>query len=167
MKRLRLAIFACVVCLCSARSGLAQDVYGNTTIDIDPDTGTRMLVSPSVSSYTGVQIQELVIAGANSCPTGIATYTNFPNLVSTFTVGATASWEGVPFSGVLNSFYDQHAFYFNFDVLGLTSTSSCTATATQTYSCNGHTIGTFNLTNTYNHGSLSGVPVTNITTTKQ
>jgi hypothetical protein len=128
---------------------------------------TRMLVSPSVSDYTGVQIRELVTAGPNSCPANVVSYTNFPNLVSTFTVGATANWEGVPFPSVLNSFYDQHTIYLNFDVLGLTSVSSCTATATQIYTCNGQTIGTFTLTNTYDHGSLSGQSVTNITTTKQ
>ncbi len=41
------------------------------------------------------------------------------------------------------------------------------ATATQVYTCNGQTIGTFTLTNTYIHGTLSGQAVTNVTTSKQ
>jgi hypothetical protein len=51
--------------------------------------------------------------------------------------------------------------------LGLTSVQSCVAQATQTYSCNGSTVGTFTLTNTYVKGTLNGQAVTNVSTTKQ
>jgi hypothetical protein len=72
----------------------------------------------------------------------------------------------VQFPSVQNAFYDKHVFYSDTDILGLTSASSCSAKATQVYMCDGKNIGTFALTNTYSHGTISGQSVTNITTTK-
>ncbi len=67
----------------------------------------------------------------------------------------------------MNSFYDSHRLLSNTDLLGLTNVSTCAAIATQIYSCNGQAIGSFTLTNTYVHGTLSGQAVTNVVATKQ
>ena len=109
----------------------------------------------------------MVTPKTNSCPSNIRSYTDLPAVYSLFTVGQPAFWEGVQFGSFDNTFYDEHVIYLNFDVLGSTNVSSCQATATQVYTCDGKQIGTFTITNTYTHGSLSGTPVTNISTTKQ
>lgn len=128
---------------------------------------TRMLVSPVPINYNGVKIYEMVTPKSNGCPANIRSATDIPAVYSLFTVGSPAYWEGVQFGSYQNSFYDQHVIYIDYDVLGATSGASCSATATQVYTCDGNNIGTFTITNTYTHGTISGQPVTNITTTKQ
>jgi hypothetical protein len=61
----------------------------------------------------------------------------------------------------------EQAISYAANILGSTSVNSCVAKATQTYLCNGRTVGTFTLTNTYTKGILNGQAVTNVTTTKQ
>ena len=78
-----------------------------------------------------------------------------------------ANWEGKLYPSVQNSFYDIHVSLSNYDILGFTNVYSCSATAVQIYTCNGKTIGTFHLTNTYSHGILAGQYVTNVGVTKQ
>ncbi|MBB5316853.1 Ig-like domain-containing protein [Tunturibacter empetritectus] len=126
----------------------------------------RMLVSPSISNYAGTIITEIVTTTGNSCPSNITDYTNFPTVFSQFTVGSPTTWEMVSFPVVTNSYYDSHRILSDTDILGLTNVSTCTATATQVYSCSGQQIGTFLLENTYTHGALSGQSVTNVLTTK-
>lgn len=128
---------------------------------------TRMLVSPLTANYAGQQITEQIIPQSNSCPANITSYTNYPNVFTSFTVGATGSFEGIPYPSVLNSYYDEHVNDVNFDVLGATSVSSCVSVATQIYRCGGQQIGTFTLSKTFTHGMLSGTPVTNVSVTKQ
>jgi len=123
----------------------------------------RVLVSPSTSVYSGAQIQEVVTPVSNTCPESIASSTSIEGGTSTFTVGASAFWEGVTYGSVVNSFYDQHIRYSYLDLLGTTSASSCTATGTQVYSCNGSAIKALTITKTYSHGMVSGQSVTNVT----
>jgi hypothetical protein len=131
----------------------------------------RMKAGPAGTDYTNAVLLETVTPTSNSCPSGIQQYTNFPTITlddgSSFVIGSTASWEGSNFPSVLNDFYDSHRNLVNINVLGLTSVQSCVAKATQTYSCNGSTVGTFTLTYTYTKGTVNGLAVTNVSATKQ
>jgi hypothetical protein len=131
----------------------------------------RMKAGPTGTDYTGAVLLETVTPTTNSCPSNIQQYTSFPTVTlatsKPFTVGSSAVWEGNNFPSILNDFYDSHRLLVNINVLGLTSVQSCVAQATQTYSCNGSTVGTFTLTNTYVKGTLNGQAVTNVSTTKQ
>ena len=130
-----------------------------------------MTVSGSANDYTGVILAENVTPLTNSCPANIQAYTSFPTIgpgaKSYFVVGNAARWEGQTFPSVANSVYDSHKIIVNTDVLGLTTVNSCQAVATQIYTCGGHAIGTFTLTNSYSHGTFAGQPVTNVNVTKQ
>jgi hypothetical protein len=132
---------------------------------------TLMTVTGSASYYTGTILTETVTPVSNSCPSSIQAYTSFPTITaaqnSYFMVGRSAQWEGQAYESKANSFYDSHKLLGSGDVLGIGNVNSCQATATQTYTCKGQTVGTFTLTNSYSHGTLSGHPVTNVTTTKQ
>ena len=131
----------------------------------------RMKVGPAGTDYTGASLLETVTPTSNSCPSNIQTYTSFPTITTAnsgpFIVGSSAVWEGSNFLSMLNDFYDSQRNVVSINVLGLTNVQSCVAKATQTYSCNGSTIGTFALTNTYTAGTLNGQAVTNVNTTKQ
>jgi hypothetical protein len=131
----------------------------------------RMKVGPAGTDYTRASLLETVTPTSNSCPSNIQTYTSFPTITTAnsapFVVGFSAVWEGGNFPSMLNDFYDSHRNLVNINVLGLTNVQSCVAKATQTYSCNGSTIGTFTLTNTYTAGTINGQAVTNVSTTKQ
>jgi len=131
----------------------------------------RMKAGPPGTDYTNAVLLETVTPTSNSCPSNIQQYTNFPTITlddgSSFVIGSTASWEGSNFPSVLNDFYDSHRNLVNINVLGLTSVQSCVAKATQTYSCNGSTVGTFTLTYTYTKGTVNGQAVTNVSATKQ
>jgi hypothetical protein len=54
VKCLRVAIFACFVCLCFGRVGSAQNLVGSTTVDIDPDSGT-VTATCETDADSGVQ----------------------------------------------------------------------------------------------------------------
>jgi len=132
----------------------------------------RMKVTPpSGTDSNGAVLVETVTPTSNSCPSSIRSYTDFPTITqannSKFTVGSSASWEGNNYASITNDFYDSHKLLVNIDVLGGTGVNQCSAHATQTYLCNGSTIGTFTLTNKYSHGTLNGKSVTNVSTTKQ
>ena len=138
-------------------------------------TGIGILTQETVSPATknGVQLQESIqpIVGSNTCPASIKQYTDFPTIAlgtSPFYVGASvADWEGKPYASVANAFYDSHRTLVNFDILGGTGVSQCSAQAGQIYYCQGKPIGTFVLKNTYTHGVLNGVGVTYVYTTEQ
>jgi hypothetical protein len=132
---------------------------------------STMQVGPTGNSYIGAVLYETVTPTTNSCPANIQQYTSFPTITladdSDFTPGSSAFWEGTNFPSITNDFYDMHVNLVSANVLGLTSVSSCVAQAVQTYTCGGHTVGTFTLTNTYTKGTLNGQAVTNVTTTKR
>jgi hypothetical protein len=131
----------------------------------------EMEVGPAGPDYSRTVLRETVTPTSNSCPSNIQEYTSFPTITiannSTFLVGSSAHWEGEDYPSQPNEFYDSHRLLGPINVLGQTSVQSCVATATQTYSCNGNTIGTFTLTNTYTRGTLpNGKAVTNVTVGK-
>jgi hypothetical protein len=130
---------------------------------------TSMKVGPVGTNFASVVLYEIVTPTGNSCPANIKTATDFPTITfsAPFVVGANAVWEGLPYASVQNAFYDQHITKSATNILGLTNVTSCQSTATQTYTCNGNTIGTFSLTNTYTSSFISAQPVTFVSVSKQ
>jgi hypothetical protein len=132
---------------------------------------TSMTVGPSNGNFSSIQITENVTPTGNSCPTSIQQYTNFPTITDsssgTFSLGATAVWEGNSYTSVTNSFYDAHIFKSTTNIIGLSNVTSCRSTATQVYKCNGQPLGEFFLTGQFASGTINGQPVTNVTVTKQ
>ena len=125
-----------------------------------------MRVGPVTTNFALTTLQETVTPGANYCPASVQSATAFPFFQSPFTVGNTAKWEGANYPAIVNDFYDSHIFKSAANVLaGIGGT--CNSYATQTYTCNGNVVGTFNLTATFTAGFISSTPVTYVTVTKQ
>jgi hypothetical protein len=130
---------------------------------------SRMKVGPVGTDFTSVVLSETVTPTGDSCPSNIQSYTDFPTITygHNFIVGLSAAWEGNSYPSVYNAFYDQHVDKISVNILGYTNVTSCQATATQVYTCNGQPVGTFTLTNTYTSGFIGGQPVTFVSVSKQ
>jgi hypothetical protein len=120
-------------------------------------------VGPNTQIYNGVQVTESVTASTSSCPAG------WPNVCtgsSTFTVGdglarVTVDGQNLP-APPNNSFYDEHSVTSASSLANAFNITSCTATCSQTYSCNGQSIGTHVITYKFTKGTISGTSVTNV-----
>jgi hypothetical protein len=122
-----------------------------------------MNVNGSGSNYNGIQISEVVSTTSNSCGSAAPSICGYPG--TPFTVGTSATaFNGAPLAAAQNTFWDQHIEYFTYSALS--AGKSCSAVCSQTYSCNGNSIGTFTIDYGLAAGTLGSTPVTNVTVTK-
>jgi hypothetical protein len=134
-----------------------------------------MEVGPTTTDWDGAQITEAVTTTSNSCP---ATWGNLCSGSSTFTVGEGGQAEvlvngvetevGPVFTAQQNIFYDQHTIVSNASLLPTSSgKTSCTAVCTQTYSCNGTSVGSHTITYSFIEALISGTHVTSTEVSEQ
>ena len=132
-------------------------------------TGLGIMATMQVGpgNTNGAAVTENVSNSQTACPAGVA-FGCSGN--ATFTVGPSpgGTYFGTQVSGAGNNqFQDEHAVGSSIDRLGNTGVNSCTETCSQTYSACNKQIGSFTITRTYTHSSISGTPVTLVTITKQ
>jgi hypothetical protein len=127
----------------------------------------QMVVSdPNGTNWNGALITESLTAGSDNCPS------IFPAACSsnpaTFVVGSGGGTTmGVPIPATTNAFWDEHAKGNGKDLLTVAGISTCQSVCLQGYSCRGTPINNqFTITNTFTKGTIGGVSVTNVTTTK-
>jgi hypothetical protein len=135
-------------------------------------TGIGIMTTMQVGSgMNGASVYES-LSGTNYCPSGFSSACN--GMGTPFIVGPGSSYNasgysfGAPYSGSGNNqFLDEHYFVDTVDDLaGQISTYSCTQVCTQTYSACNKPIGTFTVTYTFQHSSISGTAVTSVGVTK-
>jgi hypothetical protein len=130
-------------------------------------TGIGIVANMSVSpGANGAELQELVNASENDCPTNFATCSGSSN---PFIVGAGGEEEEIQWTGPAQSniFYDIHAFTSPISVLDAAGITSCTMTCIQAYTCSGTQVGrTFTIYRTLTKGTIDGQNVTNVDVTK-
>ena len=132
---------------------------------------TAMQVNPATKSdgtnWNGTQITEDVnVNNIDTCPASVQACHGR----DTFTVGTGGGTTfGQPFSAQDNIFWDEHVRAASTSLLNApgVTTTSCTMVCSQTYQCNGHTIGSFTIVYGLSTGTIDGTPVTNVSVTKQ
>jgi len=152
-----------------------------TPISITSDPNLRtgygamasMWVNPTTTDWSSAIITETIAPGPNSCPNPGSLQPAFQTITlansATFPVGQGSLTLDYPlsqvsFPAIPGAFYDEHSTRSTTQGLG---TGSCSASATQTYTCGGNTLGTFTITKTFTAGTANGGPATIVTVTKQ
>ncbi len=141
--------------------------YQNNFPNYKTRFGIMATIQVGPGNMNGAAVTESVSNGAtNRCPTGVAAACSGN---STFTVGPTSGGtyygNSIPGAGS-NQFQDEHIVRNTGDVLaGYSANYSCTQTCSQIYSACSQPVGSFTITRTYTHSSISGTPVTQITVT--
>jgi hypothetical protein len=167
-----------VVQTCPTSTSVAKlDAYGVATLFPNIKTGigaiSTMQVAPSTPNNT--PIFESLVPVSNTCPTS---WGNLCQGVSTpFSVGQGGQrsvfingqrlYFGPAYVGQANTFYDQHSIANSTSLLDSSGIQTCTATCSQTYSCNGLPVGTHTLTYTFIKALINGTHVTDTDVSKQ
>jgi hypothetical protein len=167
-----------VVQTCPTSTSVAKlDAYSVAVLFPSIKTGigaiSTMQVAPSTPNNT--PIFESLVPGSSTCPTS---WGNLCQGVSTpFSVGQGGQgsvfingqrlYFGPVYVGQGNTFYDQHSIANSTSLLDSSGIQTCTATCSQTYSCNGLPVGTHALTYTFIKALINGTHVTDTEVSKQ
>ena len=139
-------------------------------------TGIGNVVFPVVgpgTAWSGTKIFESIDDSQTTTDCKAPIPTKCTPMKTPFTVGEQPQGTrfGTAFSlppgNSTNSFFDEHTFISQDDVLTLSgqSATGCTLTCLQSYSCNGNVLGKFTIQRQFQHSTINGVSVTRVNVT--